>query len=260
MATATGGELTREDDWKQLARSLPPGAPIAVDWGLTPPFLLWGRQATYLSALDPTFMAVPYPEAYQAWRRIEAGMEPDVPGSLGRDLGSVALLLSRFRTRPELLERLADDPRIELFHPGYTLGYRLREPDEIGSLFAAGWRLAPRATPTAEASTLDESTGFVRLDPPPPGCVAVETRLRTRSAPTPAESREAAPGAGRTWELASWGPARIRVDGGEARSVGAVGAVLGRGERLELPPGSMLEVESCSTGDPPRWGFYLVRR
>ncbi|HVS14410.1 MAG TPA: hypothetical protein VMV46_10815 [Thermoanaerobaculia bacterium] len=255
MATASGGEVTREDDWKRLARSLPAGVPVAVDWGLTPPFLLWGRQATYLNALDPTFMAVPYPEAYRAWRRIEAGVEPDVPGTLRRELDSVAILLSRFRTRPELLSRLADDPRVELFHPGYTLGYRLRDPGEVTARFAGAWRLL--ATPDGgadDAPALEWSTGFVRLEPAPAGCATVETEI-----PSTLEGATDAPGPG-AWELSPWGPARVEVDGGPSRALAGSGAVLGRGERLELAPGARVRVESCSAGDPPLWGFYLVRR
>jgi len=86
----------------------------------------------------------------------------------------------------------------------------------------------------------------VRVEPAPAGCATVVAELGTEDA-----------GA---WELASWGETRVRIDGGAQRAVPASGAVLGEGAELEIPPGARVEVETCSAGDPPRWGYYLVQR
>lgn len=125
MATATGGELSREEDWAAAGRALPSGARVAADWGLTPNLLYFAPQAQFLNVLNAVFMAVPYPDEYRAWRKVLAGEAEDVVATLRDELDSDFLVVSRFFTAPRLLEQLRADPRVRPIYSGYTLVFRL---------------------------------------------------------------------------------------------------------------------------------------
>jgi hypothetical protein len=128
MATATGGELSREADWAAAGRALPVGARVAADWGLTPNVLYYAPHARFLNVLNSVFMAVPHPDEYRAWRQVLAGESEDPVTTLREQLDSDHLVLSRFFTEPRLLAALRNHPRAELVYAGYTLVFRLHGP------------------------------------------------------------------------------------------------------------------------------------
>ena len=257
LAEARGGELGREADWAAAGAALPPGARTAAEWGTTHVFLFFAPQALYLNVL--------YPRQHAALREIYDGRAVDIPRTLRRDLDSDFLIVSRFHRAPELLERLADDPRLVPRYAGYTLIYEVVPAD---GAFALDWKMVPRGEALPVATEVDisawrdyprsegagrEVEGFVdvaRLD----GLSRCVALVR--------DARSEADGGARSVELAPWGPTTLWIDGAPPVSTGALGAVLGRGVGLALEPGAgrrRMSVLTCR-GEDARSGFYLVRR
>ena len=130
------GPISREGEWAAFGRAVPAGARVAAEWGSTHLYMFWAPQASYLNVLDPVFMARPFPQAYEALRALFEGREPDIPFTLEAELGSGHLALSRF-SEPDLLRRLAFDPRLELRYEGWTLLYEA-VPGKNGDFVSTG--------------------------------------------------------------------------------------------------------------------------
>lgn len=262
------GPIAREAEWADFGRAVPAGAKVAAEWGTTHIYMYFAPQASYLNVLDPVFMALPYPEAYQTQRALFDGRESDGALAVKADLDSDYLAFSRFHRAPRLIERLADDPRFAPVYQGYNLLYRL-EPNK-NQAFLLDWRLAPPGSeipppPTAptegwapyprrEAPEERALEAFVDLRRIPAaakdgrGCAALQHSLPPKKA----------------LELAPAGPTRLWVDGRPVVAIeNDLGAVLGRGVvvPLDLGLGSrQVTVLSCPPRDPSSasgGGFYL---
>lgn len=266
------GPIEREAEWADFGRALPAGAKVAAEWGTTHIYMYFAPQASYLNVLDPVFMALPYPDAYQAQRALFDGRESDAALAIKADLDSDFLAFSRFHRTPRLLERISGDPRFAPVYQGYNLLYRLEANEN--QAFLLDWRLVPPGTalppaaevfaegfapyPRREVPDEREVEAFVDLRRIPAeakdraGCVALLSRQQI-SYP----SRKAL-------ELAPAGPTSLWVDGQLLVAIeNDLGAILGRGAvfPLDLAPGShQLTVLTC----PPRdsaavsgGGFYL---
>ena len=124
---ADQGPLPREGEWAAFGRAVPAGAKVAAWWGNAQTYLFWAPHAAYLNVLDPVFMAVPFPEIYDAQRKVFDGKEPDVPRVLIEKLDSDYLAASRYHKHPELFERLRHDPRVEAVYQAHTLLFKVWE-------------------------------------------------------------------------------------------------------------------------------------
>lgn len=256
--------IGREDEWAAFGRAVPPGARVAAEWGSTHLYMFWAPQAAYLNVLDPVFMALPYPRAYAAARAVFEGREPDVPLALEAELDSAFLALSSFHPHGDLLRRLADDPRLVARYRGYTLLYEAVPGRNEG--FVLDWRVVPpgvalpasgeiggfAAYPRAERAEERALEGFVDLRRAgvEADCGAV---VREEEIAAPEE---------RSYELASWGPSTLWVDGEPVLATGAASrAVLGAGLVFRVPLDAgrrRFTVLTC--GVEGRAGFYLRRK
>ena len=270
MAQEPAGQLGREAEWAAFGQAVPAGAKVAAEWGLTHVYLYFAPQASYLNVLDPVFMALPYPEAYQAQRALFDGRESDAALAVKAELDSDFLAFSRFHRAPKLHERLQGDPRFVPVYQGYNLLYRLAPEQNAG--FLLDWRLVPPGTslpPPSEARVEDYAPyprrerpeeraleAFVDLRRMPSvdagGCAALVSRQQ-HLAPLVA-----------ALELAPAGPTRLWIDDRPVVAIdGDLGAVLGHGAifPVDFAPGShQITVLTC----PPRdgssasgGGFYL---
>jgi hypothetical protein len=285
--TGPGPDRVRLADREAFSRALPAGARVAADWGSTSTYLLWAPQGRYLNALDPVFMALPYPERYAALRRVLEGAEPDVPLAVATALASDYLAFSPLKEDRAFQARLPGDPRLEPRYRGYNALYRVRP---AAGAFVLDWRAVPAGTPLpvpAEHSAAAwpayprladpgarRREGWVDADRILGGhgdCLALvrdweEAPGAGGAAAEPSGSRTPDRGPTR-WELAPWGPTTLWLDGEPAaRVAGEMRSVLGRGVLLEprLGPGphrmTVLTCRASSGGEPGRAGFYLVRR
>lgn len=263
--SAARGPIEREAEWAQLGQALPPGAKVAAEWGLAQIYLYFAPQASFLNVLDPVFMAVPFPAAYAAQRKLFAGQEPDTALMVARELDSEFLAFSAFHPSPLLAARLEGDPRWVARHRGYSLLYQLQGGGNGDFLLdwqmarggdpAAGWMPYPRAEAPAER-TLE---AFVDLRRVPDefkdagGCALLAHGPLARA------------GAGERLELAPAGPTRLSVGGREAIAVAAdLGAVLGQGMVFPIDgaAGEPIVVRTCPPRDSNQvagGGFFLRR-
>lgn len=248
MATASGGALSREEDWTALGRTLPAGAKVAAEWGRAQPLTLFAPHALYLNVLDPVFMAVPYPEAYAAVRGIFEGAEPDLVTALLRTLDSEVLVISRFHRPQEVVSALYAHPQLAPIYEGYTLAFRVLPPSPGAAL---PWALAPAdaqrpisEVPAAWASLgTNRISSFVSLDSATTECALVAVRGETPS--------------GRH-EIAAWGPTEVWQ--GPKRILTAptsLRQMAGSGLDIELLGDGPLTVLSCRDPKTGRRGFSL---
>jgi len=257
-------EPERPESARLFAQALPANARVAATWADAEWYTFWAPDARYLNVLDPVFMAVPHPDAYRASLSVFEGDQPDVPLVVGTTLESEYIAFSSV-DHDELLARVAGDPRLRMLYAADNVLLAL-VPGANRS-FVLDWRVAPPGT-TATDATADRLAawppyprfegrgrvveGFVdqRRLPPGPSC-----RLFARRLDRGEETRE-------TWELSSWGPAHLWLDGRlVVGSLGGDRAVLGRGVVTEvgLDAGAhVVAVESC--GSEGAGGFYLVER
>ena len=260
-----GGPVPREAEWRAFGQSLPPGARVAAEWGSTHIYMFWAPQATFLNVLDPVFMNVRYPRAYQALRAIFEDREADIPLALKAELGCDYLALSRFHQPSSLVRRLDGDPRLRRRYQGYTLLYEL--VPEAGAEFVRDWRIVPEGSmvppPAAELGRLTEYPRAAA-----PELRAIESWIDGRRVArddqrclafvheldTGAESP-------RLVELAAGGPTRLWIDDRLVLAAAETpGIYPGGGLSLPLPtePGRhRITVLTCRSGDGQRLGFYL---
>jgi hypothetical protein len=277
--TSTGPEDLRLTSRDGLAAAIPEGAHVVADWGSTDLYLLWAPQGSYLNALDPVFMAVPYPERHQVLEAILDGREPDVPLASRVVLDSDYLAFAPYKQPKLLLERLAVDPRIEpKFRDNHHL-YRFVPGRNSG--FALDWKVVPGGTelpvprdeaiegwpdyPRASQPALRALEAWVdgeRVLPESSDCLALVRDV---------ETTDAGPnGEGGTWELAPHGSTGVWWDDRLLAAVrGNLHSVLGRGVILvpEASPGRhRITVFTCRADAPEepgakgRAGFFLLRR
>jgi hypothetical protein len=268
MATARGGELEREEDWRLAASVLPDGAHVAAPWGQGQLFLYFAPQARFLNVLDPVFMALPYPEIHARERSVFEAREPDTALAVAAELDSDYLLVSRFQAPPRLLRTLDRDPRWRLLYDGYTRVYGL---DPAGNRdFVLDWRLVPPGEPLPVSGDVDVSRwrawprgrdpelgayeGFVELrrvaTAPGPGaddCLALVADL-----PSSLEER-------RGWEVVPWGRSRLWIDGTPGPAFEQASRSLpGEGVEWPVAAGARLSVVSCFDPASRRGGFSLL--
>ncbi len=274
LLAAPPAEGSREADWRQFATAVPPDAKVAAWWGHTQTYVFFAPQGRYLNVLDPVFMAVPYPEVYQAQRQVFDGLEPDVPRVLVDQLDSDFLAASRNHRYPSLFERLRHDPRIGTRYQGHSLLFQLRPGNN--DRFVLGWRRVPPgfelpiagdvsivdwpAYPLATEPRIRAVEGYVdALRFGDEGCLAMVHDFLVE----PSEAGF------RSWELAPYGPTTLWLDQKLLVSTRAsMEAFLGRGLRLtaELEVGShrwtvlTCRGEKIGQGDSPYSGFYLLDR
>jgi hypothetical protein len=227
-----------ELDWFAFGRAVPAGAKVAATWSNAEAYVFWAPQGRYLNALDPLFMARLFPREFEAQRRLFDGLDPDVPLTLRRDLGSDYLALDWTMAPPLLIERLRGDPRLEVVYGGYNALFRVRPADG----FITRWEpLAPAAHPMA---------AFVDVTPiAQDGCATVRHAMSLD------------PAAEVAFAFAPWGRSTLAIDGVElARENGVPFALLSRAKKIgvALSAGShIIEVHACQ--DRGRAGFFLRR-
>ncbi len=247
MATASGGELAREDDWLRLGRSLPPGTRVAADWGVTQPLTYFAPHLEYLNVLDPVFMALPHPERHHALRALLEGQTPDPVAALVEELDSQVLVVSRFQTDPELLAQWLAHPQLEPVYSGYTIALRVIPPPKV---HPGPWRASPPGT----QPPVSEATGGAPFQPhPASGYLAPDashgdcTLLSSDPLTEP-----------RRYELAPWGPTELWV--GDQRLLTAANSLrrlAGSGLDVEIPPDGPLTVWTCRDTATGRIGVSL---
>ncbi len=278
--TAAGPGGVRQLDREAFGRAVPAGARVAAPWRATALYLFWAPQGRYLNALDPVFMAVPYPEVHRAQAAVFDGSAPDVPLAVGTVLDSDHLAFAPATASAVLGQRLAADPRVAARHRGihqlfaivpdanwaFVLDWRVtrHDPGAGAAVFSGGDPQAPMPAepgaggplyPRAPEPLARALEGYVdaRRVVPPGACAAFSRRV------------EVAQAIAVDYELAPSGPTVLLLDGAPvAASQGDLGAVLGRGLRLTLPlaPGShRITVLTCPERTPAqRCGFYLLER
>jgi len=264
--SATSAGPTLEEEWAAFGRAVPARARVTSEWGDTHIFMFFAPQAFYNNVLDPIFMAVPYPEAYAAQRRIFADREPDVPGTLVAELDSDHLAFSTLQPSVGLPRRLAGDQRVTLAHRGPALLYRLEA--HRNEAFQRQWRFVPpdQSIPVPAGSEIESwpliegpadllrpYAALVEVrrasSPALSECTALVTRL-----PATREPRH-------TWELAPWGPVSLWADGEPIVAVrDSSHAALGQGFLVELASGAIVTAQICPDRGGGRAAFYLLDR
>jgi hypothetical protein len=261
-----GPNLERLRDREAWAAALPQGAHVAARWQQTPIYLLaapWGR---YLNALDPIFMARPYPEVYARQRRLFLGDEPDPAMALATALDSRFVAFGATEPTGDLKMRLDHDPRFVARYGGNNWLYELA-PAGAARDFVVDWRLVPASAGTPPVDGIDGSSWPrypVSVDP---ALRALEAFADLRRIPSgDAESYcflFARPAANDETEieLSAWGPTTVWQ--GQRRLVEVPGAraVLGRGTIVRLPAsdvGEWTSVRTCGLRGEPA-GFYWRR-
>lgn len=211
-----------EADYAAFGKAVPRGAKIAAHWGPAEMYTFFAPQGRYLNVLDPIFMAVDSPAAYAAQRRVFEGREPDVPRVVSTILDSDFIA---FPSTSPLFERLQFDPRIVPIYNGLTFLGRIA-PEGAQQFVGGGYHAAGARCTTM---TFDE----------------------------PFATEET-----RRYELASYGPADVRIDNNARIRTRGTGAVLGKGAffRVTFAAGThRFDVTTCPARDGGN-GFYLVRR
>ena len=224
-----------EADYAAFGKAVPRGAKVAAHWGPAEFSSFWAPQGRYLNVLDPIFMAVDSPAAYDAQRRVFDGREPDVPHVVRTVLDSDFIA---FPSTSPLFEQLQYDPRIVPVWNGLTFLGRIALDDP--QRFVRTWSPLPsNGRAYVDASAISRSR-----------CV---TLTHDERIPAPVT---------RTYELASYGPAELRIDGDPPIRTRASRAMLGKGSlfRVTLEAGAhRFSVTTCPGRDGGN-GFYLVTR
>ncbi|HVR95115.1 MAG TPA: hypothetical protein VMW27_00770 [Thermoanaerobaculia bacterium] len=268
--TSPGPGAARLVDRQAVARALPRGAKVAAPWESTPVYMFAAPWASYLNVLDPVFMAVPHPRLYDLQRSVFAGEEPDVPLAVAGGLDSDFLAVPLRDDTRRLAQRLSGDPRVETLYRGFNGVFRMGPAPGHG--FVMDWKAAPPSSlmPPAPYELTELWPAYPRLKDE-----------RARSLEGYIDARRLTGGQARcaglvhevevenparaVYELAPSGPSTLWLDGRLLASTsGSLGAVLGRGIRVEadLGPGRhRIAVSTCPEDSPAaRSGFYLLER
>jgi hypothetical protein len=210
-----------------------------------------------LNALDPVFMATPYPQVYAAQRAVFEGTEPDVPLAVARDLDSEYLAFPTTGETATLVARLEADPRVQTLYRRFNGVYRVLAGANRD--FVLEWKVAQDgpasswpAYPLDTDATGRAFEGYVdgRRIGRATGCVGL-VHDEAVTATTRIE-----------YELAPSGPTALHLDGDLLVSTErSLDAVLGQGlvVPVTLQPGRhRLFVTTCAAGG--HIGFYLLAR
>ena len=212
------GNVATEPDLEAFGKAMPAGARVAATWSDAEMYIFWAPQGRYLNIYDSTFMYIPYPRLWEAQAALFAGNDPDIVSTMRGPLQSDYLAFDATGMPQAFIDRVRNDPRLRVVYGGYNvlLGYNPAGENA----FVRDWNGAPHAA-------------FVRG-----GC----------------DFASAVNGPQR-FEFAPSGEAALRIDGIERVQVRRpLGAVLGRGARIDVPAGPhRVEIHTCG-------GFYFVRR
>jgi hypothetical protein len=267
-APLTAAELTRLVDrggcvWpalrsqlEALGRVMPEGARVAAPWSGTEDYIYFAPQGRYLNVLDPIFMRVAHPLAYDTQRRLFAGELVDVPLALVSVLDSDYIAFNA-PSLPRLHRQLLQDPRmLPLIAGGHAL-YHV-EPDRNRS-FVLDYRVSDSRESLA--------SGPARSYPRQRDARGrrVEAFVDTGRVAGAHQCRWFAPVsqlmAGATYEFDASAKASVWL--GEERVLRVLGPrslSIGRGQRLQIPVGApipQVSIEMCSGAVPG--AFYLLR-
>jgi hypothetical protein len=247
-----------------LGRAMPVGARVAAPWGASEDYVYFAPQGRYLNLLDPIFMRVEHPMAYDTQRRMFDGQLFDVPLALIDGLDSDYIAFNA-PSLPRLHRQLLHDPRVvPLIAGGHAL-YRV-EPGRNRS-FVLDYRVGD----TRESVTNASGRSYPRKRDA--RARQVEAFIDTGRVAGAHQCRWFAPvsplTAGATYEfdasaMASvWlGEAQLlRVKEGPSTLMeGHQSLSIGQGRRLQMPAGAsvqQLSIEVCSGAVPAV--FYLLR-
>lgn len=245
----------REAEWRAFGDAVPPGARVAAPWGQAQAYFFFAPQASYLNFLDPVLMVFPHPQEAALERSLFRGEEPDVALAVRVGLDSDHLAFSRFAAPSRLRARVSGDPRLVEVYAGYNLLYRIESPPadtflvdwQVRPAGSSGAGLPPRLYPRAASEEARQLEAFVDGARLGGGCLHFSRRESSGSA----------------WqaEVAPYGRASLEVDGRQVITLGqGLGAVLGQGAVVELPPGETeLVVRTCPDETTGRVGFFFRR-
>ncbi len=235
-----GAADVSELDWSEFGRAVPPRARVAARWSDAEFYCFWAPQGRYLNVLNPIFMALPYPRQYAAQRRMFAGDDPDFPLTLVRELESDYLGLDWTVGSRQFVDRIRNDPRMELMYGGYNALFRIRPPRSVK--FITEWSPLPQSS--------DPLAGFVDVTSIAKPCATV-THFETLA------NRAAL-----HFEFTSWGTSVLTIDGVQRVAIARpLHAMLGHGASIDiaLEPGAhRFEVRTCR--DEGRAGFFFYQR
>jgi hypothetical protein len=103
---------TYRDGAQWLARNTPAGSRVfTTGWDDFPHMFYWNTHNTYLVGLDPTYMSLEDPEAFQLWRSISQGRVPAPARQIRERFDSAYVLTDMEHKR--FLEVAAADPDLE---------------------------------------------------------------------------------------------------------------------------------------------------
>lgn len=212
---AQGSSDVQELDLFELGKRVPAGAHVAASWSDGEMYAFWAPQGRYLNVLDPIFMAIPFPAQSNAQHRLFSGADPDIPFTTKRILDSDYLAADWTLLNAPTVERLHNDPRLEVVYGGYNL--LLRVTPARSARFIADWSPLTAAT--------DPLRGFVDATRIANGGCATLAHDETSSSPA-------------RYEFAPWGPSTLSIDGRTIASISdARAAILGHGVPFDLPAG-----------------------
>jgi hypothetical protein len=246
-----------------LGQALPAGARVAATWQNAETYVLAAPQARYLNLLDPVFMAVPFPEVYEAQRALFSGEDRDPVLTAATTLESDYLAFANGPHHSLLTARLASDPRVTRLHDGLDTIYRL--DGRTNHAFVLDWTVAPKGV--AAPPPRGKADGWASY--PRAGTARGRAfegyvdakRVSTDACVTFVNVTDAALPALVTYELAASGPTTVFLDGDWIASAAEAGAVLGRGVTfpVRLAAGRHeLSVSTCPAHGAS--GFALVER
>jgi len=212
------GDVATETDLEHFGQAMPPGARVAATWSDAEMYVFWAPQGRYLNIYDSTFMYIPYPKLWEAQQAMFDGKLPDIPSTMRGPLQSDYIAFDGTGTPPDFVDRVRNDPRLRVVYGGYNvlLGYNASGENA----FVRDWNGA-------------HHNAYVT------GCQAFATEVTGPQ----------------RFEFAPWDRATLAMDGVQRVEVRRpLHAVLGRGARIDVPPGPhRIEVRTCG-------GFYLVKK
>jgi len=233
-----------EADVAAMTSRIPVGAHVAAPWGETEEYVFWAPSARYLNVLDPIFMATRDRAAFDASESLFRGAEPDSPTVLLGALDSDYVAFVRNSSTSTLESRLRSDPRVETLFAGQN--YLGRIHPERASAFVRGWV-------DEHGGGVPSETGWVDLRNHVSAAMPCATVVHETEIDRPLSENV---------EVATWGPAVVKLDGEVAVATQAPShAILGRGliVPIDWQPGHhTLTVQACRYGSIA--GFYAVRR
>lgn len=252
-------------DWRALGRIIPRDAKVAAPWDAAEVYVWAAPQARYINLLDPVFMVVAHPKAYEVQRNIWDGSEPDVPLALKTYLDSDYIAFP-YRKHLQLFRRLSADPRASLLYRGYTAVFKINPHKNKKFIF--DWkRLSDNANwPAAVKDLKIDAVNNPKFEDPADqaykGYIDGGINDSSNRCLNWAHIENVEKPARVVYEISSYGGFRFWLNAKPILSnFSAAQAVLGQGVRLdlELMPGQhIFSVRTCPGGGEN--GFYMLER